>query len=192
MKLKSVILTMLLSGYAFPAACMLPSYQNAGVVTDNHPSPEPEDTLGVFKYVPFAKQADMAVKNVEKAADAFKEGTSRVGESIEVSSLNLKAAVDELQKNGVKVSPDTIAELNKTGVSLMKVYLTAGIGGAIALTGLILLYKTIMQEKPLQEVVDTRPFYKRLLTNRYLLSGLLMASGIGVIVKSDSIVKTLT
>lgn len=192
MKLKSVILTMLLVGYTVSTSCMQQTLAVHMTATAEQPATEPEDTLGWYKYLPYATQADLAVKNAEKAADAFKEGTANVGHSIEASSQNFKAAVDELQKNGVKVSADTIAELNKTGVSLMKVYLTAGIGGAIALTGLILLYKTLMQEKPEQETKDTRPLYKRLLTNRYVISGLLMASGIGIIVKSDTIVQTLT
>ena len=89
--------------------------------------------------------------------------------------------------------PKTIDQLNKSGVSLMKTYLTAGIGGAIALSGVILLFKTLMNLRTDSgQRQDLRPLYKRILTNRYLISAALIASGIGIIVKSDKIVGAIS
>lgn len=88
---------------------------------------------------------------------------------------------------------NTVDTLNKTGTSLVKTCLTAGIGGAIALAGVILLYNTLMSQNTTNyQEKDTRPLYKRIVTNRYLISALLIATGTGIILKSDKIVAAVS
>lgn len=127
---------------------------------------------------------DVAV-SMKDASASVKEATADFTKATDKLTLEM----DGLQKNGMKVSPETIAALNKTGVNLMKTYLTASIGGALALSGVILLYKTFMNQKDQgDQKPDLRPLYKQILTNRYAISALLIASGIGIILKSDRIV----
>jgi hypothetical protein len=133
-----------------------------------------------------AKTIDSGVKNltqnVKEATADFVKTTDNVSTKLEI-----------LQKGGLKVAPETIAELNKSGVSLMKTCLTAGIGGAIALAGIILFYKTFMDKKSDENTQeDNRPLYQRILTNRYLISALLMFAGTGIILKSDKIVTAVS
>lgn len=150
----------------------------------------------------FNKVADSVTTTSKEVATVINNASNTVDKGINTLSSNIKEAsadfikatdkvsleMDGIQKNGVKVSPETIAEINKTGVSLMKTYLTASVGAAITLAGLFLLYKTITSETDEEKPNDTRPLYKKILANRYLISGLLMASGIGIILKSDRIV----
>ncbi len=125
------------------------------------------------------------VENAERGTQAF--------QTISEKGLTVNHDLKGLSTDGVKMfaDPNTIQELNKTGVSLMKTYLVAGIGGALSLSGIILCFKTLMSAKA-DGAKDTRPLYKRILTNRYLISALLVASGVGIILKSDKIVAAVS
>jgi hypothetical protein len=147
-----------------------------------------------------AESVEAASTNVKLAMD---NTSMTIDKGINNLTVNLKEAstdfvkatdklsneMDTLKKAGMRVAPETFAELNK----LMKTCLTASIGGAIAVAGIVLFFKTFMSKESNENIQeDTRPLYKRILTNRYLISALLMAAGTGIILKSDKIVETLS
>lgn len=207
MKFKSAILAMSLLISTSPIFCMQPANPPV-VATDKsktlpvapNQSPQPPIQSQPQQIGWFESFLPRTFNNVDKGIEISEnlskqlEIVTEKGVKVEVKH-DLKGFTDGLSKDGVKMfaDPKSIDQLNKTGVSLMKTYLTAGIGGAIALSGVILLFKTLMSEKPENDQKpDLRPLYKRILTNRYLISALLMASGVGIILKSDTIVAAVS
>ena len=198
MKLQSALLAIMLL-HTCPALCMQPA--NIPIETGqpntlqlaNQPQKPPQQ--GWFEsFLPRTfNNVDKGIEISEKLSEQLETITEK-GVTIVVKH-DLKDFTDGLSKDGVKMfaDPKTIDQLNKSGVSLMKTYLTAGIGGAIALSGVILLFKTLMNLRTDSgQRQDLRPLYKRILTNRYLISAALIASGIGIIVKSDKIVGAIS
>lgn len=183
MKFKSTILAVMIAGYCCPTMSM------------QNPPAEPIAQATAAAQAA-QKQRGWFESWLPATFDSTERGTQAF-QSISEKGLTVNHDLDSfakgLSKDGIKMfaDPHTIQELNKTGVSLMKTYLTAGIGGAIALTGLILFFKTIMSKSP-DSNQDIRPFYRRMLTNRYVISALLMATGVGVILTSDKIVAAVS
>lgn len=174
---------------------------------------EPLENL-VAAFTKFADQSDKysesfenASKGVREVAGSMDKASKTIDDGVETLSHTFKEAssdlanvakdftakVDLFQKDGVKISPESIAELNKTGASLLKTCFIGSIGGAIALSGIILFFKTLNEKSDDSDTQkDPRPLYKRILTNRYFISALLMAAGTGIILKSDKIVEAIS
>lgn len=121
----------------------------------------------------------------EKSTDAFK----KISEDGLVVKHDLADFTHDLSRDGVKhvMDPASIQQLNAASNNMAKTWITAGAGGALTLAGLILLLHTLM--KKTDEKGDSeQAWYMRIISNRYLISALLMASGITLILKSDTLV----
>lgn len=153
----------------------------------------------------FGQQADKISNGLEEAGKGINkvgESFGKVGDTVISVSNNFKETIenasDKFEKatnkvsneldRGMKVAPETIVEFNK----LLKTCFIGSIGGAVALSGIILFFKTLMSQNSTETPKDTRPLYQRILTNRYLISALLMAAGTGIILKSDKIVAAIS
>ena len=95
----------------------------------------------------------------------------------------------DLSRDGVKMvmDPVSIAQVNAAGNNMAKTWITAGAGGALTLAGLILLLHTLINRSPENDDLD-KAWYMRVISNRYLISALLMASGLTLVLKSDKLV----
>lgn len=121
----------------------------------------------------------------EKSTDAFK----KISEDGLVVKHDLADFTHDLSRDGVKhvMAPESIRQLNAASNNMAKTWITAGAGGALTLAGLILLLHTLMKKADEKDDSD-QTWYIRIISNRYLISALLMASGITLILKSDKLV----
>jgi len=121
----------------------------------------------------------------EKSTDAFK----KIAEDGLAVKHDLNDFTYDLSHNGIKmvVDPASIAQVNAASNNIAKTWITAGAGGALTLAGLILLLHTLMQKNENKDDSE-KAWYMHILSNRYLISALLMASGITLILKSDKLV----
>lgn len=153
---------------------------------------QPSNAMEAIANVPASTQTrarswvESWLPNTYDNADQFTESIKKI--SKDGVTLNHKMEV----KHELFGDPNTLKELNKTSVNMMKTYLTAGVGGALALSGIILLFKTLLNEYHNNEQKeDKRGLIKKIITNPYLISITLIASGMGIILKSDSIVNVV-
>lgn len=123
--------------------------------------------------------------NATKGTSAFEKIAQ---DGVEVKH-NLTDFTYDLSHDGVKhvMAPESIQQLNAASNNMAKTWITAGAGGALTLAGLILLLHTLMKKAEEKEPSE-QPWYYRIISNRYLISVLLMASGLTLILKSDALV----
>lgn len=121
----------------------------------------------------------------EKSTEAFK----KISEDGLVVKHDLTDFTHDLSRDGVKhvMDPNSIKQLNAASNNMAKTWITAGAGGALTLAGLILLLHTLMIKTEDKDASE-QTWYMRILSNRYVISALLMASGITLILKSDTLV----
>ncbi|CAN5193741.1 hypothetical protein BH09DEP1_BH09DEP1_4440 [soil metagenome] len=123
--------------------------------------------------------------NVTKASGDMVIAT----EKVTVSMDKVLAQLDVMQNDGIKmgIDPVSIRQVNAASNNMAKTWITAGAGGALTLAGLILLLHTLTQKTEEKDDSD-KAWYMRIITNRYLISVLLIASGLTLILKSDKLV----
>lgn len=121
----------------------------------------------------------------EKSTDAF----ARIAQDGLVVKHELDDFTHDLGTNGIKVvmDQDSIKQIKKASNSMVKTWITAGAGGALMLGGLILLLYTLIS-KPHDNDDAEKAWYSKIISNRYLISTLLMASGLILVLKSDKLV----
>lgn len=169
-----------------------------------------QESAGWTSWLPYGSQADTAAKGLFKAGEGFKDIAGAMTESSKIFKEAVENGVDILSENVTKASGDMVKatgeasqsmdkmmgkmdEIKSEGIKIslnnysIKTLVTASIGGALALSGIILLIHTLMQKAEEKEDAD-QSWYLKLLKNRYLISALLMASGITLVLKSDTLV----
>lgn len=122
-----------------------------------------------------------------KSTDAFNK-ISKDGLTVNVKH-ELEDFTADLSENGIKmvVDPISIRQVNAASNNIAKTWITAGAGGALTLAGVVLLLHTLMKKSEESEESD-KSWYMRIITNRYLISALLMTSGLTLVLKSDTLV----
>ncbi len=105
---------------------------------------------------------------------------------------DLKDFTHDMSTKGVnhtmKMSPESIQQLQSAGNSMVKTWMIAGAGGALTLGGLILLLYTLMKPETTDSPDKKELPWYHILANRYVISALLMASGLTLILTSDRLV----
>ena len=134
------------------------------------------EQLGIFERL----MAPGTFATAEKSTDAF----TKLAEDGLVVKHDLDDFTYDLSHNGVKMvmDPVSIAQVNAASNNMAKTWITAGAGGALTLAGLILFLHTLMKKKEEKDDSD-QAWYLKIISNRYLISTLLMASGITLILK---------
>lgn len=155
---------------------------------DNPNSPNPQPKKGIMEQLGiFERLIPGTFATAEKSTDAFHK--------IATDGLVVKHDLDDfthdLSTDGIKMVVDqaSIKQIKKASNSMVKTWITAGAGGALMLGGLILLLYTLMK-KPDESEKTEKAWYMRVLSNRYLISVLLMASGLTLVLKSDKLVSS--
>jgi hypothetical protein len=125
--------------------------------------------------------------NASKGTEAV-EKIAKDGLTVNVKH-ELEDFTADLSENGIKmvVDPVSIRQVNAASNNMVKTWITAGAGGALTLAGVVLLLHTLMKKSEESEESD-KSWYMRIVTNRYLISALLMASGLTLVLKSDTLV----
>lgn len=148
-----------------------------------NPAPKPSTTEQPLGW--FESWLPGTFATAEKSTDAFK----KIAQDGLVVKHDLADFTDDLAHNGVKhvMAPESIQQLNVASNNMAKTWITAGAGGALTLAGIILLLHTLMKKTDEKEA-EEQAWYMRIISNRYLISALLMASGITLVLKSDALV----
>lgn len=173
---------MKLTSYSFITLCLI--FASTHTMDNPNPTIPPKksimDQLGIFE-----RLMPGTFATAEKSTDAFGKIAT---DGLEVKH-NLADFTYDLSHDGVKhvMAAESIQQLNAASNNIAKTWITAGAGGALTLAGLILLLHTLMKKTEEKEFSD-QPWYLKIISNRYLISALLMISGITLVLKSDKLV----
>lgn len=129
---------------------------------------------------------------------SFKEMNNTAQEFIKSGGLRVKVGTDEETLGAIKESTNAVNNFANKGITInpstVKMLMVNGIGAALAITGIIVLYKAICAEQPKSQISAPQTWMgtlKAIVTSKYLQGGALLAAGVAMVLKSDKIVAAI-
>jgi hypothetical protein len=138
----------------------------------------------VTNFFPFGRPATNTSEALKKISDTGIE----VGDKTLATITSTSKTLEEINREGLKLSSASI-----------KALFTSGIGLALAIAGITLIYKQLSKEKPLlisdsSLTVHSKNMKEKLLdvvTNRYVIGASSILAGLLLVIKSDKLATSI-